>query len=61
MVVLLLAVLKFYALKCYQGKDLPLLLVLASFVASMLFYYRSDQAFGAVLNEDPELYMTSKT
>ena len=60
MVVFLLAVAKSYAIRCYQGKDLPLLLVLASFVASMLFYYRSDQAFGAVLNEDPDLYRTSK-
>ena len=61
MVVLLLAVLEYYALKCYQGKDLPLLSVLASVVASMSFFYMLDQALGAVLSEDPRLYMTSKT
>ena len=61
MVVFLLAVVKSYAIRCYQGKDLPLLLVLASVVASMLFSYMSDQALGAVLSENPELYMTSKT
>ena len=40
--------LEYYALKCYQGKDLPLLSVLVSVVVSMLFFYMLDQALHCI-------------
>ena len=52
---------EYYALTCYQGKDLSLLSGLTSIITSVWFCYMLDQALGAVLNEDSKLCMTSNT